>query len=285
MGLKNLIRKIKTGFIRKAQAPLPFVSKTKLYGDFGEDQFVYELRHILPYGEIKSNVIIHSEYGDAEIDCLVLFGNKIFAVEIKRWKGRIYGNCDCFIQEKQDKWTDELYSKQLKSPFKQLDRAVYFLKKQIPSNVWINTLVYFENAHSVSIDNDKNWFTELDDVKNFILYGGIASSPGQAAAFFKKCIPADRIYSNEIICDLKCLIYDKSLEFRTERGLITRKDITFIQIQHHWSYDLVIIKLTDGTECYTTAENAFIEVFSKNRTARYALCKISSIVLGNSIVI
>ncbi len=83
----------------------------------------------MPDCKIKNNVIIHNSYGNAEIDCLILYKNKIFAVEVKRWKGKIVEKNDCFVQKKIDKRTGEVHIEKRNFPFKQLKRAIYLLRK------------------------------------------------------------------------------------------------------------------------------------------------------------
>ena len=131
MGLKNLFHKIKTGFARLSGKSIPNISSTKRYGDSGEESFIGKLKTELPFSRIKRNIIINTSYGNAEIDCLVLYRDKLFAIEVKRWKGCLTETDNGFIQEKTDRWTGEIHSKYQKSPFKQLNRAIYLLRKEI----------------------------------------------------------------------------------------------------------------------------------------------------------
>lgn len=100
---------------------IPYVSSTKRYGDHGERYFLNALIGSLPTAQIKQIVIINTEEGNAEIDCLILYQNKLFAVEVKRWKGRLTETENGFLQEKTDRWTGEIHTKYQKSPFKQLN--------------------------------------------------------------------------------------------------------------------------------------------------------------------
>ena len=136
------------------ESSIPYTSQAKKYGDWGEDEFVYTIQSRLPDCKIKKNIIIQTAEGNAEIDCLILYKNKLFAIEIKRWKGRLVDHDSNFVQYKRDRWTDEIHTKNHKSPFKQLGRAVYLLRKQIPDNAWINAVVFFEEADYIETESD-----------------------------------------------------------------------------------------------------------------------------------
>ena len=89
MGIRAFFHKIKMGFVRAGESSIPYVSEAKRYGNYGEDEFTYMLRRELPSCKIKRNVVISTSKGNAEIDCLVFYQNKLFAIEVKRWKGRL----------------------------------------------------------------------------------------------------------------------------------------------------------------------------------------------------
>ena len=97
------------------ESSIPYVSEAKRYGNNGEDTFVHMLRSELPACQIKRNVIVMTSEGNAEIDCLILYQNKLFAIEVKRWKGSITETENGFLQEKIDRWTGEIHSKYQKS--------------------------------------------------------------------------------------------------------------------------------------------------------------------------
>ena len=146
MGIRKFFHKLKIGFLRLCapEPVIPYKSEAKRYGDFGETEFLNNIQRLLPDCKIKKNIVIQMAEGNAEIDCLILYKNKLFAVEIKRWKGKLIEQNGKFTKDKYDRWTDEIHTEIYKSPFKQLSRAVYLLKKQIPDNVWINNIVFFE---------------------------------------------------------------------------------------------------------------------------------------------
>ncbi len=285
MGIRAFFHKIKMGFVRAAEPSIPYVSEAKRYGDYGEDEFTYMLRRELPMCEIKRNIVITTPEGNAEIDCLVLYRNKLFAIEVKRWKGRLTEGEYGFLQEKTDRWTGETHMKHLKSPFKQLGRAVYLLKKQIPVKAWVNTVVFFEDdeLESVSVGSDNVWFDRCQDLVNHMCHEGKTSFGRSATDFFEACVPADYLYANAWGKSLHCRIHRASLLFRTPQGVIDPAGIASIRISHHWSYDELYIKMSDGSERTVTFENARIQVIDNGRVGIYALCKLDYIELGRTL--
>ena len=279
MGLRSFFHKIKIGFTRRSEPSIPYTTAAKKYGDWGEDEFVYAIQSRLPDCQIKKNIIIQTSEGNAEIDCLILYKNKLFAIEVKRWKGQLVERGGDFVQYKRDRWTDEIHTKIHKSPFKQLGRAVYLLRKQIPDNAWLNTIVYFEESDCIETESDNVWFDDIDELVSYIVNDGKASW-GNANAFFEKCIAADYLYCNSWGKSLHCIIYDESLRFTTPEGVLTRKGIDSISIIHHWSYDELKIKTISGRVFSVNRENDYIVVNDNGYKYRYALCKLDYIKLG-----
>lgn len=97
------------------------------------------------------------------------YRDKLFAIEVKRWKGRLTETDNSFIQEKTDRWTGEIHSKYQKSPFKQLNRAIYLLRKEITGNVWINSVIYFEDNEfeGISTAIENIWFNNINDLVRY----------------------------------------------------------------------------------------------------------------------
>ena len=61
---------------------------------------------------------------------------------------------------------------------------------------------------------------------------------------------------------------------------IGRKDIRSIEIIHHWSYDELLIKRTDGRECLVPSENAKLKVNDGKGVREYSVCKLTCIYVG-----
>lgn len=283
MKIKNFFHKLKIGFVRLKGASIPYVSSAKKYGENGEKYFTDALKNALPSSQIKNNVVINTQDGNAEIDCLVLYRNKLFAIEVKRWKGRLTETVDGFIQEKTDRWTSETHIKQHKSPFKQLNRAIYLLKKQISGKIWINSVVYFEDKvfEGISTSNEYVWFSDINDLVNHIKNDGkITYDNNEAKRFFAKCISADYLYANSWGRYLHCVITPESLNIQTEQGIITRKDISHIHIVHHFSYDELNITLNDASNRRAVIENGKVKVNDGGIFAEYSFCKLDYIEIG-----
>lgn len=281
MGIGEFFHKIGVGFTRLGENSIPHTTQAKRYGNWGEDEFVYHIRTHLPNCQIKRNIVIQTLEGNAEIDCLILYNNKLFAIEIKRWKGELI-ECDGqFVQRKLDRWTDEWHTKIQKSPFRQLARAIYLLRKQVPEKAWINSIVYFEDADRISINNENTWFDNVYSLTEYIQNNGQVSYGNNAQAFFNQCIPADYLYSKSWDKSLHCVICDDSLIFRISNKVVHKSDISTISIEHHWSYDELYIKTHQGITYNTKCENKHIKVIENGYARQYALCKLDYIELGN----
>lgn len=281
MGISEFFHKIGVGFTRLGENSIPYTSDAKRYGNWGEDEFVHRIKTYLPNCQIKRNVVIQTLEGNAEIDCLILYNNKLFAVEIKRWKGEIIERDDQFVQYKLDRWTGEWHTKIHKSPFRQLSRAIFLLRKQIPEKAWINSIVYFEDADKVFTDNENIWFDNIYSLMEYIHDDGQISYGNNAQAFFDKCIPADYLYSELWDKSLHCIICYDSLTFRIQNKLLKKSDISTISIKHLWSYDELYIKTHQGITYNIQLENEHIRVIENGYTRQYALCKLDYIELGN----
>ena len=173
----TFIHRIRMGIIREHEAVIPLAPEAKRYGEQGENEFSRKLLNALPACKIKRNVMISTPMGDAEIDCLVLYGKKLFAIEVKRWRGRVVERDDGFVQSKLDRCTGEIHTKILGSPFKQLGRATFLLRQQNPVQAWVNPVVFFEGdqLESLTTTTDKVWFKSIDELIEYIKNNGSES--------------------------------------------------------------------------------------------------------------
>lgn len=260
---------------------IPYTTEAKKYGNWGEETFVYAIQSRLPDCKIKKNIMIQTTEGNAEIDCLILYKNKLFAIEVKRWKGTLMERDGNVIQHKRDRWTDEIHTKAHKSPFKQIGRAVYLLRKDNPENAWVNAVVFFEGADRVDADPDNLWFDDIDDLIFYIQNGGKTTwGNNNAMRFFERCVAADYLYCSSWEKSLHCVICDESLSFATSDGILTRTNIESISIVHHWSYDILKIKTVSGRVFEVVRENDAIVVNDNGYKDRYSFCKLDYIKLG-----
>lgn len=284
----GLFKKIKVFFARLGGNSLPIEGGKKRYGNNGEDYFNNDLKKYLPECQIKRNIFIKTEKTTSEMDCLILYQNKLFAVEIKTWKGEITENGDVFIQKKKDKYTGEIYTKTLNSPFKQINRAIYLLKEELKGDVWINPIVYFagDDYKKINVSDKHVYFYNMEGLISYIKnYGKETFKKDEAINFFLKCRESDYIYSSSLFDkSVHCIIFNASLNFETKEGLLTRKDIYGICITHHMTFDELEFYLKDNTRRKIKVENGSIKVKSINEcVSTYSFSKISFIKLGNNI--
>lgn len=278
----GIFHKLKVGLGRIFNSSsVDYTPEVKRYGNSAEFRLPQFLENRIPNCKIKSNVIISlpNENAQAEIDCLVLVEDKLFAIEIKHWKGRVVEYNDGFHIYKQDKYTDDVWEKVLKSPFRQIGRAISMLKKQTNNRDWVQSIVYFEEASSVQVSEDGVWFNNASDLADYILgYENRYKSNGNIQCF-RSAIAADFIYSGTYH-NLHCIIDDKSLCFNVSNIQLTRQDIWWIDIQHHFSYDDLIIHLRNGNTTIVQVENGRIYAMEYRGRREYSLCKIDRIILG-----
>ncbi len=278
----GIFHKLKVGLGRIFNSfSIEYTPEVKRYGNAAEIGLPSFLKSRIPNCQVKSNVIISlpNECAQAEIDCLVLLEDKLFAIEIKHWKGSVVELDDGFHIYKQDKYTDDVWEKVLKSPFRQVGRAVSMLKKQTNNRDWIQTIVYFEGAASVQVLDDDVWFDDANLLADYIInYQNRHRSNGNIQCF-RSAIAADFIYSGTYR-NLHCIIDDKSLCINVGNVSITRKDIEWIDIEHHFSYDDLYIHLYNGNTVTTQIENGRIYATENNIRREYSLCKIDKILLG-----
>ena len=234
--MRKLWNSLKLLFARCFGISIPYVSEQKTFGMEGEEQLSKKILELIPSCRIKNNIIIHTSEGNAEIDCLVLVGSRLFAIEVKRWKGDLIETEQCMIQKKVDQWTEEIYIKQHRSPFKQLGRAIYLLHNQVKSSAWINPVVFFEDADSVCIESEGVWFEDASDLLTYMSFGG-KSSPGYSASdLFDRCIASDYLFN----------IMTERLDFSRQR-LIRLERFHVSRCEHTTEPVPSILILYDGT--------------------------------------
>ena len=278
----GVLHKLKVGLGRIFNSSsVGYTPEVKRYGNSAEFGLASFLRQRIPDCQVKSNVIISlpNENTEAEIDCLVLYEDKLFAIEIKHWKGIIVEHEDGFHTYKQDRYTDDIWEKVLKSPFRQIGRAVTMLKKQTNNRDWIQTIVYFEGASSVQINGSDIWFDDASELANYILnFENRYRSNGNIRCF-QSAVASDFIYSGAYR-NLHCIIDNASLCFNFGSTTLTRRDISVIDIEHHFSYDTLFIHLHNGNTVTLKSENGRIYTTENKVRRTYSLCKIDRIILG-----
>lgn len=259
------------------------VSGQKSYGNHGEDEFSHALREALPNAIIKSNVMVETPKGRCEIDTLVKYRNKLFIIEVKHWKGVLIEEDGYFISRKIDKYTDEIHQKEVKSPFGQIKRQAYLLKEMSGANPWINTIIFFMDADVVRASDENVWFTDFNELIDYITNDGRTSYPDQISKCLSKCRTADYIYSSALFGErnLHCMITPASLAFSYSDKQISKDKIKEIRINHHFSYDEIYIELKNGETFKTRIENGYISVLENGTHKTYSFSKIDWIIIGD----
>lgn len=281
MCIKDILHKIRIGFVRLSGNGVPYVDEKKRYGNSGEDRFISTLKSLLPDCEIKRNVMVSSPDGIAEIDCLLLYGNKLFVIEVKNWKGRLIETPNGFIKIKQDNWTDEEHLIPLSSPFRQVKREISILKKSTHCNAWINDVVFFSSNEFGGIRTTTNqvWFSKVGDLVDYIVHSKQPSESADARRLFSMCRSADYILSS--FRSLRGIIDSSTFSFNTEHGIISKNMIETVSIKHRWSKDIVSLQLKTGQEYTIECENMKINVYSDGKYQTYSLSKINRIEIGH----
>ena len=258
------------------------VSDQKMYGNDGEIEVEEEIQRLLQTCIIKSNVMVNTPKGNCEIDLLVSYEGKLFIIEVKHWKGRLFEQNGYFIKEKDDRWTDEVHEKELKSPFGQVKRQIYLLKEQTKSNPWINPIVFFADADYVKANNEVEWFIDIKELVEYIRKEGNTSKPQELKNCLNNAVVADFLYSPSVWGErsLHCIIREDSLSFNIDGRIINKKDILRIDIEHHFSYDTIKLRLQNGNIVTTDLENHEIVVLEGNGLYRYSFAKIQTIIIG-----
>ncbi len=285
MGLFHTLR---VGLQRKflARGPRP-VAEEKQYGDQGENYFAQEIQRLLPACQIKTNVLIHLPADrthpatDAEIDCLVLFQGRLFAVEVKHWKGNLLQQGDRILKRKKDAYTDEVHETVLSNPFAQIKRAISLLKKETGCFAWIWPIVYFCEADQVICEDETAWFQSVQAIVSYIKGVQGATDPKKAASCFEKSREADRIVANNR-CVYRCRILDDSFKFYGNQRVYTRKDIASVQVLHHFAKDEIYLTLHTGEQKRFVAQTASLVAYHDKKNHRYDYARLNAIFPGRS---
>ncbi len=282
MWISTLFHKIKIFCARRRGRSLPPISSEKLYGDAGEEEVTAELREALPDCRMKRNVIVDASGQTAEIDCLIFYRNKLFAIEIKHWKGRLIEADGRLFKAKTDRYTGETHLEELRSPFGQLARSIRLLKEEEQSSAWINGIVYIDGEEFEGFDGEcaAPCFCDPEDCARYIEEEGRTTDPVRAQRLFDACLSPDILYSEREERYLRGIIADAFLHFSCDGAEISRADIESIEVKHRLLCDELTIKLKTGGVCTARLENAKILVYDGDLEETVALCKVDLICLG-----
>lgn len=127
------------------------------------------IKGVLREGDyLLSNVSISYDGRPAELDNVVVNKYGVFIIEVKNYKGRLYGEDDDYTWKKyKDDGYGNTFEKEVKNPIKQVKRQVYILAKFLESfNVWIEGYVLL--IHGDSPVQSKYVFESIDDIDRAI---------------------------------------------------------------------------------------------------------------------
>ncbi|MFR5864073.1 MAG: nuclease-related domain-containing protein [Acutalibacteraceae bacterium] len=111
------------------------------------------IRSILSDEDILlTNIEISFKGKTAELDNVIINKYGVFIIEVKNYKGRIYGEEDDYEWEKyKDDGYGNVFKKNVKNPIRQVKRQIYILAKYLDYNgekVWINGYALLFNGNS-----------------------------------------------------------------------------------------------------------------------------------------
>lgn len=268
--INNLKTALKTATERLFASALESESDEKSYGNQGENEFFEELAAISPEIFCKKNIILEK----AEIDALLFYENKVFAVEIKNLKGSISGTESQIFREKDG------FQEEIKNPFQQIKRAIYILKKSFP-NVYINEIVYFHDAENVSVKSDKV-FDSVEKLADYIRLNGKPSDKNNIESLKNEVSGADILQKNGLFGKRseKCVIDSHGFCFSVNNEIIEKAMIRSIIIKHSLTKDDLLLILKDGRRVSLSLPNFMFFGYDGNERRKYAFAKIDCIETG-----
>lgn len=120
-------------------------------GQNGEQIAIAIIRSILHEGDcLLTNVSISYDGKRAELDNVIINPFGVFIIEVKDYKGRLYGNEDDYTWEKyKDDGYGNTFEKEVKNPIKQVKRQVYILARTLNGfNVWVEGYAFLVQGNS-----------------------------------------------------------------------------------------------------------------------------------------
>lgn len=158
--------------LSKNKSPI-FESEAKRAGRAGERFATQKIQEILKDDDILfTNVNVSFDGKDAELDNVIINKHGVFIIEVKNYKGNLYGNEDDYewVQEKVSHG-GYLYDNTHRNPIGQVKREIYILANYLKQNgikVWVEGYVYFVRGNSpVESDYIVNGLRDIHNVIHF----------------------------------------------------------------------------------------------------------------------
>ena len=144
---------INVAIVLLSKAGFTIESGKRRAGRRGEVIVSNAIRSILSDEDILlTNIEISFKGKTAELDNVIINKYGVFIIEVKNYKGRIYGEENDYEWEKyKDDGYGNVFKKNVKNPIRQIKRQVYILAKYLDYNgekVWINGYAFLVNGNS-----------------------------------------------------------------------------------------------------------------------------------------
>ena len=128
-------------------------SESKRAGRRGEVVATNAIKGVLRDGDLLfTNVEISYDDRPAELDNVIVNQYGVFIIEVKNYKGRLYGTEDDYEWKKyKDDGYGNTFEKNVKNPIKQVKRQIYILAKYhdyYGSRVWVDRYVLLIHGNS-----------------------------------------------------------------------------------------------------------------------------------------
>lgn len=140
-------------------------------GRRGEIAATNVIKSVIREGDLLfTNVEVSFENKPAELDNVVINKFGVFIIEVKNYKGRLYGSEDDYewIKYKADGYGNT-FQKRVKNPIKQVKRQVYILAKHLDyygSRVWVEGYALLMQGNSPV--HNKYVLSSIDDIDRAI---------------------------------------------------------------------------------------------------------------------
>ena len=151
------------------KSPIIFKSPIKSAGDYGEYIATNIIKEALNKDDyLLTNIKISYNDKPTELDNVVINKYGVFIIEVKNYKGILYGEEEDYNWKKyKDDGYGNIFVKEVRNPIKQVKRQVYILAKYLDEyNVWVKGYVLFiENNSPVQ---NEYVLKNIDDIDRVI---------------------------------------------------------------------------------------------------------------------
>lgn len=276
-----------------------YSASTKSYqerhGDYGK-RLLKDLL-LKKYDNVIFNKFVDNK--NLEIDAILIENGHIILIQMKNWKGHIYGDDDCkeFSKDKTFIGVNSQYdidTQYFRNPLKILRNRARILKETLGIDLYIDTLLVFGSESFISgvttnlsnVCNILDIYNEIDIIVNkteMIISDETINNIKELAEW-------DTIGPQEGM-DIKCIIMDKTLEFRLYQELENEKNVEIfvdeidkLEIKARKVFrknkpDDIIVFLKDGTKKNYYNFSSKISIFSgvSNEHKKISISKIKYI--------